>query len=295
MVRVVRGAVAEHLGVDRGATRPRRLELLDDEHARALAHDEAGPRRVEGPRRARRVLVLGDEPAHGAEPGQDQRVHAGLGAAGEHGVGVAAAHELGRLADRVGAGRARRDDGVVRPADAERDGELAARRVDEHVRQEVRRHALGAALPQDLALLHDPDEPADRGAEDDPDPRRVEAVQARVLDRLLGCPEREQDVAVELAHLLRRGDAARVEVLHLGRDPHGEAARVERADEDDPALARERGAPTRRRVEAERRDGSDPGDGDAAHFRPNLPPRLSAPRAGHYLDKTSQGRRARGG
>src|SRR5919198_307769 len=60
----------------------------------------------------------------------------------------------------------------------------------------------GTALPQPLALLHNPDEAADRRAEHNPDPRRIEAVEARVLHRLLRRREREQDVAVELPHLL---------------------------------------------------------------------------------------------
>ena len=107
-------AVAEDLRVDRRAALARRLELLEHEHARALADHEAGARRVERPRGARRVLVLGDEAAHGAEAGEDQRVHARLGAAREHGVRVAALDDLGRLADGVRAGRARRDGRVVR-------------------------------------------------------------------------------------------------------------------------------------------------------------------------------------
>ena len=70
-------------------------------------------------------------------------------------VRVAALDQLGALADRVRPGRARRDDRVVRPADAERDRDLAARRVDEDVRQEERRHAVGAALAHHVRLLED--------------------------------------------------------------------------------------------------------------------------------------------
>src|SRR5215216_4218156 len=113
------------------------------------------------------MLVLRRQPAHGAEAGQDEWVHRRLAAAREHGVGASAADELGALTDRMRARRAGRDDRVVGPADAERDRELAARRVDEDVREEVGRHAVGAALAEHLALLHDPDEAADRGAEDD--------------------------------------------------------------------------------------------------------------------------------
>ncbi len=265
MVRVVRCAVAEHLGVDTGAAGLRRLEVLQHEHAGTLAHDEAGAGGVERTRRAGRVLLLGGEPAHGAEPGEDQRVHAGLGAACEHRVRVAAADQLRRLADRVRAGRAGGDDGVVGPADAERDGELPARRVDEDVGQEVRRDAVRAALTEHRLLLHDPEEAADRRAEDDPDAGRVEAVQAGVGDRLLPGREREQDVAVDAARLFGRGDARRVEVLDLRGDPHGELRGVEGADEVDAALARDGGAPGRGRVVPDRGDGTEAGDGDATH------------------------------
>ena len=136
--------------------------------------------------------------------------------------------DLGALAHRVRAGRAGRDGRVVRPADAERDRELAARRVDEHVRDEVRRDAVGPAVAQRVGLLHDPDQPADRRAEDDPDAVRVEAVQARVGERLLGGAEREHDVAVEPAQLLRVREPGRVEVLHLGGDAHRQPVRRRR-------------------------------------------------------------------
>ena len=154
------------------------------EHARALAHDEAGARRVERARGVRRVLVLDREPAHRAEAGEDQRVHARLGAAREDGVGVAALDQLRRLADRVRAGRARRDDRVVRAADPERDRDLPARRVDEHVREEERRDAVGPRSRSTSRLLEQPDDAADRRAEDDADARRVEPVEAGVGDRL---------------------------------------------------------------------------------------------------------------
>src|SRR5580765_297931 len=123
------------------------------------------------------MLVLDREPTHRAEAGEDQRVHASLGAAREDDVGVAALDQLSRLADRVRSGRARRHDGVVRASDAERDRHLSARRVDEDVLEEERRHAIGTALAQHVALLEQPRCAADRGAEDDADPRRVEAVQ----------------------------------------------------------------------------------------------------------------------
>ena len=154
----------------------------------------------------------------------------GLGAARDHRVGVAALDQLRRLADRVRAGRAGRDDGVVRALDPERDRDLSRRRVDEHVREEARRHAVVAALAQDVVLLADPDDAADRGAEDDPDAVGVEVVEPCVGERLARRAERDQDAALELARLLRRGNGRRVEALDLAGDPDRKLARVEGGD-----------------------------------------------------------------
>ena len=116
MVRVVRRSVREHLRVDPRAARLRALEILEQEDARALAHDEAGARRVERAGGERRVLLLGDEAAHRAEAGEDHRMHARLGAAREDDVGVAAADQLGALPDGVRPRRARGHGRVIRPA-----------------------------------------------------------------------------------------------------------------------------------------------------------------------------------
>ena len=92
---------------------------------------------------------------------------------------------------------------------------------------------------------------------------------AGVAPRLLRRAEREQDVAVHPARLLRRRDRGGVEALHLAGDPDRELARVEGLDEVDAALARDGGLPGRRRVEPDRRDRAQPGDGDPSH-RPIL-------------------------
>ena len=265
MVRVVRGAVAEHLGVDRRAPGPRGLELLQHEDARTLPHDEARTRRVERPRRERRVLLLGDEPAHRAEPGEDQRRDRRLGAAGEHDVGLTAPDRRRRLADRGRAGRARGDGREVLSLEAELDRDLAARRVDEHRGDEERRDAVRPALGEDLLLLDDRRDPADRRPDEDPDPRGVEAVQARIVPRLLRGGDREEDVAVHPARLLGRHELAGVESAHLRGDPHRVLGGVERLDPPDAAATRDRGIPGRCGIEADRRDRPEAGDDDAAH------------------------------
>src|SRR5262249_21181489 len=151
------------------------------------------------------------------------------------------------------AGRTRGHRRVVRAAEAGRDRELPARRVDEDIRDEGRRDTVGAALTKDLRLFRDPRDPADRRAEEDRDAvRRVRAVKSRVGDGLVRSTEREEDVAVEAARLLWRRDRQRIEVLHLGGDAYGELARVEGADPADPAFARDRCTPRRRRIASDR-------------------------------------------
>ncbi len=190
---------------------------------------------------------------------------AALGPAGEYRVGVTVLDELGRFADRVRPCRARRHDCEVGATDPELDRELATRRVDEHIRKEVRGDAVRAAVTQDLVLAHELVEAADAATDDDPDPLRVVAVDACVAERLLGGAEREEDVAVEALRLLRRGDRARVEVLHLTGDLHREPGRLEGLDVVDAAAPGNRGFPRRRRVVTQWRNDPDPCDGNSLH------------------------------
>ena len=60
-------------------------------------------------------------------------------------------------------------------------------------------------------------------------------------------------------------DGLGLEPLHLGRDPYGIPARVERLDEVDAAPSCDSRVPGRLRVEPERGDGAEAGDGNATH------------------------------
>ncbi len=59
MERIGRGAVADDLGDRCRATRPRMLELLEDEDGRSLGHHEPVAGGVERPRRDGRVVLAG--------------------------------------------------------------------------------------------------------------------------------------------------------------------------------------------------------------------------------------------
>ncbi len=213
------------------------------------------------------MLVLDRQAAHRAEAGQDQRVHAGLGAAGEDDVRVASADDLGSLADGVRPGRAGRDGRVVRAAHAERDRDLAARRVDEHARDEVRRDAVRAPLVRGSSLCSMiPRKPPIAEPKTTPTRAGIEAVQRSRPPS----PRRRRRRASSTLRSSRRASfgftrPVGIEVLDLGGDPHRELARVERLDEVDAALARDRGAPRRRRVVAQRRDGTQTCDRDSPH------------------------------
>src|SRR5438552_16440093 len=111
------------------------------------------------------MLLLRGEPAHRAEARKDQRVHAGLGPAGQHGVRIPSLDELCTFADGVRAGRTGGDRRVVWAPDSEGDRELPARGIDEHARDEARGDAACASLTENVSLVDDPAHAADRGPE----------------------------------------------------------------------------------------------------------------------------------
>ena len=183
-------------------------------------------------------------PRIAAEAGEDERVHAGLGAAGEHGVRVAATDDLRSLADGVRTGRAGETRRVVRAPDPERDRELAARRVDEHAGEEVRRDPVGAALAHRVA-------PARRSRSARRSPSRTRSRPASGRTRSSPASATASLAAPSASTTLRSscrtslGDASpvAVEVLDLGGHSHREAVGVEGSDEVDPALPGDRGSP----------------------------------------------------
>ncbi len=82
-----------------------------------------------------------------------------------------------------------------------------------------------AALEEDLLLLGDRRDAADRGADEDADPRRVELLDAGLVPCLLRGGDGQEDVAVHPARLLGRDQRRGIEATHLAGDPDGELAR----------------------------------------------------------------------
>ena len=124
-----------------------------------------------------------------------------------------------------------------------------------------------AALVQHLVLRQHAHDAADRGADEDAGARRVDRRRRPRRPGLARRGDGEQDVALEPARVLRPDDGLRVEPFTSDAMRHGKAGGVEGLDEVDAAPSRDGGLPRRARVEAERRDRSEPGDDDAAHRR----------------------------
>ena len=193
------------------------------------------------------MLLLGGEPAHRAEAGQDQRVHARLGAAREHGVGVAAPDQLGGLADRVRAGRAGRHDRVVRPADA-RARSPAARSPSRRARSAGSTATPGRARAPAAPRAA----PSSRGSRRSPSRRRCRPAPGR--SRSGPRPRAPPAPRASASRTLRSSLRASFGETTVGGSKSftsaairtGKLARVERADEVDAALARDGGLPRRR-------------------------------------------------
>ena len=190
---------------------------------------------------------------------------AGLGAAGEHRVGVAALDQLRGLADRVRAGRARRDDGVVRAADAERDRELAARRVDEDVREEVRRDPVGAALAQNLLCSRIPMTPPIAVPKTMPTRGGSKPFSPASPIASRPAPSASRTLRSSLRTSFGEATAVASKSLTSAAIRTGKSLASKEPDPVDAALARDRRPPRRRRVVSERRDRAEPCDRDPPH------------------------------
>ena len=101
VVRIGAHAVAGELAVDARAARLGVLELLEHQHARALAQHEAVAVDVPGAAGRRGIVVARGQRARRAEAADAERADRRLGAAGDHHVGIAVFDQARGLADAV--------------------------------------------------------------------------------------------------------------------------------------------------------------------------------------------------
>ncbi len=166
MERVARHAVADDFGVYLGAARLGVLVFFENDDARAFAHEEAVAVPVVGSRRALRFVVeVGREGPACAEAGDGQTAQRRFRAARHHHVGVAKGDEPRGVADGVRAGGAGRHHRVIRPLEAEPDGDVARGKIDQPARNEERADALRAFFGHEQGGLLDALQAADARAD----------------------------------------------------------------------------------------------------------------------------------
>ena len=125
---VGRRGMAGDLAEDRRSAGAGVLELFEHQHPAPFADHEPVALAVERPARPRRIVVASRHRRQQDEARDAERVNHAVDAAGEHHVGAAAANDLDRLADRLGARRAGRQAREVRASRAEDARDVAGRR-----------------------------------------------------------------------------------------------------------------------------------------------------------------------
>ena len=201
MIRVGAHAVADHFGQDLCAARSRKLQLFQDQDARAFADHKSVAVLVEGPAGAGGLVVARESARMAANPPTESAVTAASAAAGNHRVRIAVQDHAHRVADGIGAGGAGRRRGRNRPLRAVANADLPGRHVHDGRGNKERRDLARAALQQVGVLALDDLESADAGADENADAVGVlrRNLQARLRHRLLRCRKGKVNEAPHLA------------------------------------------------------------------------------------------------
>ena len=192
------------------------------------------------------------------KPPMAGRRDGGLGAAGDHDVGVAVFDHAAGIADAVGGGGAGGDHGEIRSLEAVHDRQIARDHVDDAHGNVKRRNPARSLFLDGQRGVFDRADAADAGAEVHADALGVglRDFQPRILDGLDAGGHAELDEAVHAARFLF-GNAERggIEILDLAGDGGGKAGGIELRDAADAAFAGEDVAPVFSDTDADRETG----------------------------------------
>ncbi len=158
-----------------------------------------------------------------AKPADAQRCDGGFGAAGDHGVGIAALDDAEGIANGVRRGGAGGCGGFVGSARAVLDGDVAGSEVDDGAGDEEGRDLARATGEQVGVLALDDIESTDAGADVDADAVAIffGDLEAGVGHRLGRRGQGEVDEAAHLAGLFLFHEEQRVKVLDLCGEADG--------------------------------------------------------------------------
>ena len=267
VVSVAGGAVAHHLGVDFGPPGPGVLQLLQKQHARALAHDEAAALRVKGDGGPVRVLRLG-QGLHGGEAADGHGRDGGLGAAAEHDLGVAVPNVVESVAHGVGASGAGGDGAGAHSPEARVDGHLTRRHVADGGGDIEGGYPVKALFLSPAVLRLGDGLSADTAGED-----HAAAIRVRLLHGEpgvgQGLPGRRHGELGEAAHalgLLTAQQSLRVKALHLCRQLYLLRGGIVMGDGADAAHAVFHGQPAFPRRQSNGGHSPQTGDNNSASF-----------------------------
>jgi len=274
VIGVARHAIADDLAIDLRPARLRMLQLLEHDHAGALAHDEAVAILVIGARGPLRLIVEGraQRPA-GAEAGDGQPRDRRFGAARHHHVGIAQRDQPRGVADRMRAGRAGGHDRVVRPLQAMADRDMAGSQVDDVAGDEEGADAARAALFQKHRILGDAVDAADAGTDHHAGGATILLalrLPAGIGQRHVGGGDPVGNEVGDLALFLRLQERVGIECsLAFARDARSDLAGkilgLEAADPRHRGTTGQQLPPGMLGTEAERRQQADARDDDTSH------------------------------
>ena len=225
-------AVADDFGEDFGAASLGELKLFEDEDASAFAADEAVTVLVPGTAGVGGVVVASGEGLHGGETTDTHGGDGGLGATGDHGVGIAALDDAEGVTDGVGAGGAGGSGGLVGSAGGVLDGDVSGGEIDDGGGDEEGRDFAWATVHHVGVFALNDVEAADAGAD-----VYAEAVTELAGDgeagvsHGLGCGRKgEVYEAAHFAGLFFVDEEEWIEVLDLCGEADGVAGEIECLD-----------------------------------------------------------------
>jgi len=236
------------------------------EDAGALTHDEAVAIDVERAAGVLRVVVARAHRLHRAEAGKGKWGDRSLRAAGDHDVGFAAADGVVGIAEGMRGRRAGGNHTVVRATGPQLDADHAGADVADQRGDGERGNLAGAAFAQGRVLRFKGAHAADTRTDDHAHAVGIllRHVEAGVFHGLLGGAETQMRIAVVAARLLGIHVLGGIPPTHLGADLRGEIGGVKQGHTIDAALAGHQAGPKIVHRVADRGDGTQAGDNDAA-------------------------------